>query len=466
MLNNIERYSFRNGNRKTQSINKIAFMFGGQGSQWNNMEKQLFDTNKIFRDTICRLHKYLWEQDNEIDLLNFYKGGSCWLDKRYTVLGIVSYQIACINILKEHSIHPDYYFGHSLGETVLPYLCNMQTEKQTILIALVRSKLSSMIRTDKLLLLTPNSYEYEFVCINDNKRAYYIDKDTIHVKVDDESIINLHGCMVAVGLTVDILENIITTLKLHSVCIACRNSPNGQTLSGSSSEMNLLMEHINRNLPNTFMKVIPTDNVAYHSPYINLFSNFISNELTQIFGDYSCVLPTGWLSTSRSNVFDYNYHLTNIINPVYFQDVVEQLPAETTVIEIGSSHSLLTQIRKIRSDLRTLEITTNSNQETELRYNKILQYLWMNGYDLNQRFVVSPEGKTTDFQRCAGNRGLPSPSWAKVDKTTRLNIKHRIPNLWNHSKSHRVFDYKDYEFYNMNGNNNKITYDLTTKDKY
>eukprot|EP00750_Incisomonas_marina_P026842 INCI5956.2.p1 GENE.INCI5956.2~~INCI5956.2.p1 ORF type:complete len:443 (+),score=81.76 INCI5956.2:756-2084(+) len=90
MLGNDAAYRYRNGRRVT-STSKIAFVYGGQGSQWIGMGKQLYESSRAFRNTIDRLGGYLKEMDPTFDLGDLFQRGSEWMRKELTVIGVTAY---------------------------------------------------------------------------------------------------------------------------------------------------------------------------------------------------------------------------------------------------------------------------------------------------------------------------------------------------------------------------------------
>jgi len=102
-------------------------------------------------ETIDRLGRFLDRVDPVINLPALYRDGQKWLSKDVAVLGIISYQVATINILQSFGFSADFVIGHSLGEISAGYACGKQSEEETILIALVRSRMSGLIRPGFLL---------------------------------------------------------------------------------------------------------------------------------------------------------------------------------------------------------------------------------------------------------------------------------------------------------------------------
>lgn len=409
--------------------NKVAFVFGGQGSQWLNMGKYLFSNNVIFKETIERLNQFIPE---EINLVELYNDGNNWLDKKYSVLGIVSYQIAMVNIIREKGITANYFLGHSLGEICCGYFSGIQSEQQTIQIALVRSKLTQKIDTDKLFLISSDQYEFPVLSKNHNgKYVYYVTEN--YQKKQDEELFYLKGKMWVVGKESSYLENKIKDLGLRETCVACYNSPSGQTISGSKKEVDILINHILCENPKVFNVEINTDNIAYHAPYLQYFVNYLDNEFSKNITK-ECPLPTGWLSTSNNQLYNYHYHTNNITSSVYFQQAIEKLPLNTCVIEIGSDSGLLSQIKRIRKDLKLIPIIKKNDLNTEKKIDNIEYNLWLEG--IFCQFV-------------------------KVDPSKRLVIQDRTLDIWNHKENNRIFTYKDYNLNQTNTNDeNEITLHL------
>ena len=154
-LGNDSGYRYRAGKSK-KPCTKICFLYGGQGSQWLMMGQRLYRESAPFKATIKRLSKYLKDMDATMDLEALFDDGQSWMMKKYSVLGIAAYQVATTNILADEGIVPDFYLGHSLGETAAGYARGVQTEEETIKIAYVRSRLSNKIKPGQFIVKTKN----------------------------------------------------------------------------------------------------------------------------------------------------------------------------------------------------------------------------------------------------------------------------------------------------------------------
>eukprot|EP00511_Aplanochytrium_stocchinoi_P004644 CAMPEP_0204825194 /NCGR_PEP_ID=MMETSP1346-20131115/3121_1 /ASSEMBLY_ACC=CAM_ASM_000771 /TAXON_ID=215587 /ORGANISM="Aplanochytrium stocchinoi, Strain GSBS06" /LENGTH=294 /DNA_ID=CAMNT_0051952721 /DNA_START=65 /DNA_END=946 /DNA_ORIENTATION=- len=134
------KYEYNATTNKWKRSSPLVFVCDGQGSQWNGMGRELNeDIQGVLRNHRASRKYYL---DPTVKL---YEDGEKWLTKENGVLGIVSYQLGVIAMLRSKGINPDYFLGHSLGEIACGYLAGLQNEQEVMQTALVRSKLAHRI---------------------------------------------------------------------------------------------------------------------------------------------------------------------------------------------------------------------------------------------------------------------------------------------------------------------------------
>ncbi len=100
----------------------VVFMFSGQGSQYYQMGKDLFDQNPVFRKWMLRLDEKVYSLIGESVLAQLYddtKRRDDIFDRTlYTHPAIFMVEYALAQALMESGIKPDYCLGSSLGEFV------------------------------------------------------------------------------------------------------------------------------------------------------------------------------------------------------------------------------------------------------------------------------------------------------------------------------------------------------------
>ena len=108
----------------TSTSSKVAFLFTGQGSQYINMAKQLYETQPIFRRTLNKCAQILQSCLNKsiIDILypeNNQKSNNYIIDRTiYTQVILFSIEYSLFNLWQSWGIRPDVVVGHGIGEYV------------------------------------------------------------------------------------------------------------------------------------------------------------------------------------------------------------------------------------------------------------------------------------------------------------------------------------------------------------
>jgi len=147
-LSNHEYFTLTCANGKWSKASPVVFVLDGQGSQWKGMGREMLKTSPVFRDTIERLAR-----ETDIPLMKMYEDGDQWFTKTGGVIGIVSYQLGMLAVLKEAGVKPDIFLGHSLGEIACAYLAGFQTEAEVMRVRLKFVRNSRVFWTEAAVLM-------------------------------------------------------------------------------------------------------------------------------------------------------------------------------------------------------------------------------------------------------------------------------------------------------------------------
>ncbi|RYP13625.1 hypothetical protein DL767_010635 [Monosporascus sp. MG133] len=351
----------------------FGFVFNGQGAQYANMGKELLESNSVFSNSIRRLDEVLQALPSN--------HAPSWTLKQ-TILDspdvsqihhvtrsqpvCTAIQIAIVDLLRLWGVNPSAVVGHSSGEIAAAYAAGFINATQAIITAYFRGYVAGRLK--------------------------------------------VHGDMLAVGIDFEAAAQLIKDNHLDTeVEIACFNSPESVTLSGSSRGIDQLMIAVQKQ--GKFARKLRTGGCAYHSfmmreggalyeklltPYFNTDDR--SGEKNHRVAMHSSVkiiagesiLPPG------HSVDSAGYWRSNLERPVHFQSAMEALVADKKniyLIEIGPHPALKGPIHQIRAHMKRedsflpLAWTLSRDHDAELSMKKLAGSLFLHGYSLSWKGV-------------------------------------------------------------------------------
>lgn len=279
----------------------VSFAFSGQGSQYPDMGRQLYQSNKYFADIIdyCDQIVKVLNGKGLIEETGLFRGESITIDQdtlsnpHFSFLAIGITQLALIEMWKTYGIQPSSVFGHSMGEVAAAYAAGILTLEDAVLLL----------------------YHYG-----------RIDKN-----LDNEE----SSGMIALGCSVEDAINIYLKGK-PNVYLSAINSNKDVTIAG---DINQLKEIVQEAKKNRVFSVELKIKKAFHSPYIKSAKDTFINGIKGIGSrvkEPKVPFISSTLGQEYKGPFDEYYWWTNIINPVNFSQAAKIAHKySNNVLEIG-----------------------------------------------------------------------------------------------------------------------------------
>lgn len=321
----------------------FGFVFTGQGAQWAEMGKQLLKTNSTFLTAIRNIDQILQSLPKsqapdwtvEQTLMDPPKFSQIHQVTRSQPV-CTALQIALVDMFANWGIRPAAVVGHSSGEIAAAYAAGLLSAEQAIWTAYFRG----------------------------------IAVETLHQP----------GTMMAVGMGPKAAQQLVQESNLaNQVCIACVNSPESVTLSGSEAGMEILLAKLQKQ--NKYARKLQTGGRAYHSFMMKEAGALYEDLLTPYFDSEnnanSCV-PKGTSGTrehvsmfssvgfnaehiataDRTSTRSAEYWRNNLECPVQFWQAAQNMMSTYSsegkglhLIEIGPHSALKGPLRQIRNHM-------------------------------------------------------------------------------------------------------------------
>ncbi|ELU07161.1 hypothetical protein CAPTEDRAFT_216526 [Capitella teleta] len=303
-------YKLLNNDGNVQEIQESAgeqrpvwYVFSGMGSQWLGMGRDLMNI-ETFKTSILHSNEVLSKYNSELYDMLMNGDESTFNSTLNSLVSIVAIQVALVDVLKELGIQPDGLVGHSVGELGCAYADGGLTAEEAILAAYWRGQ-----------------------CIEEADLP--------------------PGGMAAVGMTWDEAMRRCP----EGVVAACHNSKDNVTISGPREAVNTFVEQLQSE--GIFAKNINSSGVAFHSPCIASVTPALEAALLKVIKNpkprsskwISSSIPADRWSENFAKSCSAEYHVSNVISPVLFQEALQYIPDNAITVEIAP-HCLLQAILK------------------------------------------------------------------------------------------------------------------------
>ena len=281
-------------------VRRVAFLFTGQGSQYVDMGRQLYETQPIFRQTIDRCDRILQPYLNRSLLRILYpepEQHSPINETAYTQPALFAIEYALYQLWKSWGIQPDVVMGHSVGEYVAACVAGVFSLEDGLKLIAERGRLMQALPRDGSMVSVMGSEARVATLIRP-----YEEQVTIAAINGPQSVV-ISGEKEAIDIICAALETEGLKIKRLNVSHAF-HSPLMETMLAD------------------FERV--TRQVSYSEPKIELISNI-----------------TGQLASHEVTAADY--WVRHVRQPVRFATGIESLKHEgaNLFIEIGPKPILL-----------------------------------------------------------------------------------------------------------------------------
>jgi amino acid adenylation domain-containing protein len=343
---------------------EIGFLFPGQGAQYLQMGKTLYDNEKVYRGAIDKCAELLME-DLKLDIrhiiypeINSNEAEELLKDTRLTQPALFVTEYALSQLWMSWGIKPTFLCGHSIGEFTAAHLAGIFTLKDALHIVALRGSLISKL---------PG------------------------------------GSMLAVRVPVEKVYELLPS----SLSVAAINSKQFCVVSGTNEDIaNFIQELDSQDIPN---KLLVTSH-AFHSSMMNPILDSFKNELEKIklsiprLPIISTVSGTWLTDTEATSPIYWVNHLKNTVRFADAMDTAFELD-DYVLLEVGPGQTLTTLARQqaVGKIIAAFPSLTIPKEEQENEYSTILNALgelWLRG--------INPDWKSFYAQQQRQKIDLPS----------------------------------------------------------
>ncbi|XP_035669035.1 highly reducing polyketide synthase 40-like [Branchiostoma floridae] len=343
---------------------KVCFVFPGQGQQWDDMGRKLYQLEPVFRETVDACDQIFtqvsgWSLMQKAGLFTTSDGSAApaeftLAEMKVSQPAILFTQVGLFALLKHWCISPDVIVGHSLGEVAAAYACGGLTLDEAI-------------------------------------RAIYI-RSTEQAK--------LQGCGSMAAMRASRIEAEELVAKSQGVKLACDNSPTSVTVAGTTEAIAALQDQ-----NPTKVKMLRVS-CAFHTDHMDPIRESFLEAMSSVQPDRHGEAPAPLYSTVTgqhyTGRFDGQYWWKNIRGEVKFTSAIRSIIQDhnpDVFIELGASATLLSSVSQtLKHENCPMKVTVPCGQRQQNDHKcmlRALATLYVNGMDINWTNVTQDAAEWT-----------------------------------------------------------------------
>ncbi|MFH0974431.1 MAG: SDR family NAD(P)-dependent oxidoreductase [Spirochaetota bacterium] len=363
---------------KKKSLGKICFLFPGQGNQYINMFKDLYNKYKVFKDTFDEADRIMYDfmgkgisdlffQNDDISGSDLEAAEEMVQPTEITQPAVLAVDYAMFKLLRSFGINPDVAVGHSLGEYGALIAAEVMSFRDALYAVSARGKELENIKWDeigKMLSVSASTEKAEQLLKGITGYAIIANKNC--------------NSQVVVGGEGKAVLQVMDKCKAEGIP--------AQLLPVSQAFHTRVLEPAGPSYRRTL------ENLRINSPKIDIVANLT--------GDY---YPKG--ENARGKIIDIL--VQHISNPVEFMKSVQRMYSDgvDVFIEAGPKRNLSSFILNILDKQPHLSIATNHPKRGGIgAFNDTLAAMSTHGFDIDWNGIDEN-----------GNR-MNDPDWRYRDK--------------------------------------------------